>query len=244
MHRNFHVIVLKHQDYKERDRLYTFFTREEGKIIVRGSGARKSGAKLAPHLEPLMASFVVVARNRGRGTVTFALCEENFRYIRNHVQALCLARNSCDVVEQLLRSTDPQKELYDLVLMYLRTLDTLVAHNVATVTLRTVTYGFLTHLLAYLGWHVESRRCVHCKEVLQEQKSYIYSLQEGGFLCMTCQKNVRNIQRYSVILSRNAVIALWLFHTNSIPSLAKVKVSQDVCDELANFSMRRIAWVL
>ncbi len=240
---NFHAIVLTHQDHKERDRLYTFFTREVGKIVVRGSGARKSGAKLAPHLEPLMVSSIVVAKNRGRGTVTFALCEESFRHLRNHPQALRLARNSCDTAERFLRNDDPQEHLYDLVLIYLRTMDALAAHNIATLTLRTVTYGFLTQLLSHLGWHIESRRCVHCKDALQEQATYRYSLSEGGFFCATCQDNTHIAQQQSITLSRNTVVALRLFHTNSIPSLAKVTVSQDVCDELANFSMRRIAWV-
>ncbi len=240
---NCETIVLAHRDYGERDRLYTLFTRERGKLTVRGSGARKSGAKLAPHLEPLMRSHIVIAKNRGRGTVTFALCEESFAHLREEALALEAARGVVAATEKLLRDEDPHTDVYDTLLTYLRTMEVLSARTVSWRTYAVVTQGTYFHILSRLGWHVSPTTCVRCGGRLAQHAQYTYVLSEGGFVCASCYRASRVPAQHSLELSRDAVAALHVFCTNTIPSLAKLTVGEDVCDELALLTARRIAWV-
>lgn len=249
MQRTFTTIILKHQNYKERDRLYTLFTREMGKMTVRGSGARKSGAKLAPHLEPLMASHIVVAKNRGCGVITFALCEESFYHVRQERFACASARGVIDTVERLLRDNDPHRNMYDMLLLYLRTMDVLVAHNVASTVFSIVTQGLYFQLLAQLGWNVQINVCVRCSVRLAKSTQYTYLLGDGGFICADCLHGTIISQRQKIILSRDAAATLHVFGTqylsdSHLAHLAKLTVPQAVCDELTHFTTRRIDWVI
>ncbi len=247
MHVNFTTIILTHRDHKERDRLYTLFTRELGKITVRGSGARKSGAKLAPHLEPMMVSHVAIAKNRGRGTVTFALCEESFCYIRTYYRVQKLALGALSAVNHLLRDEDPHPSIYDLLVTYLHTMDALAQHHmlddVVEQTFCVVTQGFYFHLLARLGWDVVTHACIRCDGRLPAGAWYTYLLSEGGFICQSCLRGAVVAERQKIVLSRDATAALHVFARNNIPSLAKLGISESVCKELEYFTMRRIHWV-
>lgn len=243
MHINTTAIVLSHRDHKERDRFYTLLTRELGKIVVRGSGARKSGAKLSPHLEPLMVTHVAIAKNRGRGTVTFALNEESMPHVRAEVWMLDSVRAFVATVDRLMREDDPHPAVFDVVRVYLHTLDRLVEHGAPSETCAVVTQGAYSHLLARLGWHVETAACIRCHGALTKGETYTYVLGDGGFLCADCAHGSRVSQHQTVTLSRDAAAALHVFGTNSIPSFAKLSVSRAVCDELARLTQRRIAWV-
>lgn len=249
MHLNFTTIVLAHQDHKERDRLYTLFTRELGKIVVRGSGARKSGAKLAPHLEPMMLSYVAIAKNRGRGTLTFALCEDSFYHIREDDFAFSAVRGVLGMAKHLLRDEDPHRDVYDLLLAYLWTMDALAAHSASKTVLSVVTQGFYFHLLALLGWSVQTRQCVRCIERLEKSVQYTYLLSDGGFICKKCRVGMSISEKQKIVLSRDAAAALHVFETHHpsrshLANLAKLTVPQKVCDELALLTKRRIAWVV
>ncbi|MFA6027779.1 MAG: DNA repair protein RecO [Patescibacteria group bacterium] len=58
-------IVLKSVDYREADRLYTIFTKDYGKLVLRAMGVKKINSKLAGHLEPLTRSSLFIAQARG-----------------------------------------------------------------------------------------------------------------------------------------------------------------------------------
>ncbi len=52
------AIVLGKKEVGETDRLYTFYTREQGKVRVVAKGVRKPEAKLAGQLENLSSVLV------------------------------------------------------------------------------------------------------------------------------------------------------------------------------------------
>ena len=60
------AIVLKKREIGETDRLYTFMTREGGKVRAKAVGVRKSEAKLASSLETLMLSDIAIVRGKGK----------------------------------------------------------------------------------------------------------------------------------------------------------------------------------
>lgn len=249
MHINLDTIILSHRDHGERDRLYTLLTRERGKLTVRGSGARKSGAKLAPHLEPLMHSHVVVAKNRGRGTITFALCEESFYHVRAQNNAYIHARGVIDVIERLLRDGDIHRNLYTTLLMYMRTLDILVERKEQASAFCAVTEGCYFYILAMLGWYVQTYTCTRCAKRLSQSTSYTYLCADGGFICKNCLRETAIPREQKIILSRDAAAALRVFDTQyrrsaHIAHFAKVRMSQEICDELRNFTIRRMKWIM
>src|SRR3989339_1692485 len=72
------AIVLGKTDVGETDRIYTFYTREAGKIRAMGRGAKKSTAKLAGNLETGNLAEVWVMKGRGLGNISGAIALNHF----------------------------------------------------------------------------------------------------------------------------------------------------------------------
>lgn len=58
------VIVLKREAYRERDRRYTMYGRENGLLIAVARGSSSSSSKQAGHLEPFSESDVMIAKGK------------------------------------------------------------------------------------------------------------------------------------------------------------------------------------
>ena len=106
------AIVLKNREVGETDRLYTFYTKEQGKIRAVAKGIRKSGAKLASQLENGMRADVAVARTRGTGKITGALAEESYPNFRVRFGMLRTVLSSLDRFERLIQFDESDQELY------------------------------------------------------------------------------------------------------------------------------------
>lgn len=65
-----HAIVLKKEFLGDYDAIYTFFTKDYGKVSARAKSVRKIASRLAAHLEPGLLSGVRLVARGGRGERT------------------------------------------------------------------------------------------------------------------------------------------------------------------------------
>jgi len=70
--------VLGRRDHKESDRVYTFFSYDLGKIDIRARSARKTTAKLSPHMESASCVNAFVVDGKAGYTLAGADIEEPF----------------------------------------------------------------------------------------------------------------------------------------------------------------------
>ncbi len=242
-HSAYRVIVLAHRDVRERDRLYTVLAHHGDVFQVRGSGARRGGAKIAPHVEPLMHSHIMVARHRGRGVMTFALCEESFSALRMVPRAMEAARWLAACTARLARGGTPQPLLYALVLAALRTIDGAAQHTATHAQSRTVALAAFFGVLDLTGWRMNMRQCARCGAATpRKQAMYRYSFSDGGVVCC-----VRTTQ-HTVLLSRAAVAFIALATARDLVAshfgrIARVRVSQVVAEELWTVAQRQLRWL-
>ena len=231
------AIILKKRDVNETDRLYTFFTREAGKVTAIARGVRKPEAKLAGQLETLMLGGVIVAKGKGKGNVTGAIAEENFSELRSDETLLPMAMEAAGMLERILGEGEADEEMFRLVTSLLFALEA-CAEKRDYDRARLLLEGFFFHLLSMLGYRIEAGRCAGGGEALVRGERHSLSPEIGGIVC-EMHRGSR-----SMAVSEDGVKLLRLFLANPYESLGKIRVGDAGLAELEAMRKFFIQYIL
>ena len=125
MHITTKALVLRSVDYKERDKILTLFTRDQGKLTASARGCRKKGSAIAAGCQLLAWSEMVLYDYQGRWAVKEAAAERLFQGVRDDIGRLALGCYFAEVTELLAVEGEENPELLSLILNSLHVLDKL-----------------------------------------------------------------------------------------------------------------------
>ena len=191
------VIVLKHIDLGEADRVLTLFTPYRGKFHAIAKGSRRPGSKKAGHLELLCHSQLQVAQGRNLDVITQAQSLESFLHLRDEFWHMTCGFYLAELVDRFVEDHTQQKLAYELLVLALRALEedalemqqrrnagdeqTGPSYDRTQLLLR----YFEIDLLSLMGYEPVLRTCAHCHaEILPQENGFNASL--GGVLCPDC----------------------------------------------------------
>ncbi len=175
------VVVLRHADWGEADRILTFFSREAGKLRAIAKGARKLRSRKAGHLEPFTRVRLMLARGRDFWIVTQAETVDAYLPVRDDLLRTAYAAY---VVELLDRFTYEEGENRALYLLLVETLERVAALEDPFPAVR----YYEIRLLDLLGFRPELTRCVRCGNEIKPQDQY-FDAAQGGAVCPRCGEN-------------------------------------------------------
>ena len=220
------------KDIGEADRLYTFYTLEQGKVKAIARGVRKSQAKLAGHLENFCLVDFTVMKNRGMGNIASAIVEENFSNIRNDFNVLNNIFGVFSDFDRLIDDEEEDKANFSLLWSYLDALNkNIEKHEI-------LTQGFLFKLFGSLGYGISSQCCVHCQEKITDGENY-FDYQLSGISCAGCAKHLSN----KTIITSNTIKLVRIFACNQMNSLVKLNVSEKDINDLRRLSGNFMKWL-
>ncbi len=125
MHITTKALVLRSVDYKERDKILTLFTQDQGKLTASARGCRKKGSAIAAGCQLLAWSEMVLYDYQGRWAVKEAAAERLFQGVRDDIGRLALGCYFAEVTELLAVEGEENPELLSLILNSLHVLDKL-----------------------------------------------------------------------------------------------------------------------
>lgn len=224
------AIVLKKREVGETDRIYTFFTREAGKVASIAKGVRKSEAKLASALETGSKVEVMVVRTRGMGKIAGAVLEESYPSLRQNFEALRRIVEALTTVNRLVELDEKDEALYHLLERYLGVMSLLSGTGRAD-KLGLITEAFYFQLLFHLGYPLQLKVSVVSGMKLTPGKRYILSASEGGVLDQSEGSRVTD----GIFVSEDTIKLLRLFGQYSLVALCKVGGSEQAMVELSQF---------
>jgi len=230
-------VILKKRDIGECDRLYTFYSRESGKIQAFARGIRKPSAKLAGQLENFSTVSLIVMRSRGAGNIKSAFCEYSPIVMKSEFNTLRSSFFAAEMIDRLIETEEPDVRIFDLIIEFFGILETL-AQDMSLNKVLLMEQGFLFRLLRILGYALEVQSCVRCLGKIREHIHGI-SFFHGGILCETCVKDASNAQT----ISSETIKLLRIFENNSLPSLLKLHVSDSVIRETRRIGKLYVEWV-
>ncbi|MFH1460909.1 MAG: DNA repair protein RecO [Patescibacteria group bacterium] len=109
-------IIIKSANLGEIDRLITVYTKDFGKLAVKGKSIRKNQAKLKGHLELFLHSHLMIAPARGFDIITGAETIERFSQLRQDLSSLAIAYYFSELIDKLVVGPEKDEDIWQLLL--------------------------------------------------------------------------------------------------------------------------------
>lgn len=186
MNDSLNALILSQSDYKENDALVKTFSLEKGIVTFIAKGLLKSESKNASACMPFSESNLTYDDKEGSGLQILhsASLISSHRVLREDLNKQTIMTTICELTEQLLKDNyDPSlvQEIYRVVKQCLSTLEQTDKYA------HTITY-FLVSALNWLGVEPQVDECTLCGD----NQINSLSLDEGGFICVNCQKEIQS----------------------------------------------------
>ncbi len=241
MKHNYHAIALDKIDIGEADRLYTFYTLENGLVRVPARSVRKGKAKLAMQVEDFVLSHITIAQNYGRGTLAGAVAENYFIFLHENLSALECVDVVRTVFLSIMDENERDEHVFGLFVIYLREMDKLsqkVDLKDQNISLNWFTYAFLIKLFSLQGYNFYIHKCSMCNSEIGEVRNG-FSASSGGVLCTNCLYN-----EYFCSVDPDTLKALRIIKNNDLALLSKVIIHNNVYKQLKDIVYNIEKWVM
>ncbi len=220
-------IVLDSNAMGESDLVVTLFTLEHGKVRCVAKGARKSKRRFMNALEPSTFLHAVI-RESSRSTLFFlenATVKNVFESLRTDYTSFVMASLAMELVDLWCRQNQQEKQIYDLLLWYLTSLDgTGVPRQKMVLTL-----VFKTRLLDACGHFPPLGICARCKKEIYSRQA-AYQPATGQLLCGGCKKEVNRH-----FLDLGAIRTMEYWQSRPAKRLMRLQVSRFVMNQIWHY---------
>jgi len=109
-------LILKKEDQKEADRVFSVYTENFGKLELLAKGERKIESKLRGGLELFYLSEIEFIQGKTYKTLTDAILIDNFKNLRKNLRALSVAHKISEVLDNLVKGQEPDEKIWQLIL--------------------------------------------------------------------------------------------------------------------------------
>ncbi|HOM77749.1 MAG TPA: DNA repair protein RecO [bacterium] len=182
-YRNVTCIVLKSVNYKDADKIFTLYSKEEGRITATAKGVRKISSKRAGSLDTLnLVRLSYFEGTNEHKTITEVKNLSSFRNIKSNKEKMGLAYK---IVGLLLKNVDensPDEKLFSTLEKAFNLMDDNAVPDSA------VLLYFYINFMNSLGYKLQLSRCVFCGAKLSKDwLSAWFSIEKGGLVCNKCR---------------------------------------------------------
>ncbi len=224
-------IVLKRIDLGEADRILTVLTPPFGKLRVVAKGVRRMPSRLAGHVELFTRSQMMLAKARNLDIVTQSETVDAYRALHEDLVRIAHASYTAELLDAL---TPDGQENYPVYRLAVETFGLISSEPHSARVLR----WFEVQLLGYMGYAPELQRCVVCRGEIAPTLN-VFSPTQGGVVCQSCRRP--GVGRD---ISVNALKLLRLMQRTAYPALARVRIDDDLHQELLAIMQSYITYFL
>jgi DNA repair protein RecO (recombination protein O) len=175
-------IVLRSANYRDADKIYTLYSRQEGKISAAGRGVRKVSSKRSGSLDTFnYIKMDYFATPNGHRTITELSHQKSFRHLKNSSPRTSVAYKLVSYILKNVSEEAPDPNLFHALLKSLNLLDT------PGISPEAVVSYFRIRLMQSLGYGLVLHKCVLCSLPLSGSWDRCgFSLDRGGLVCPQC----------------------------------------------------------
>ncbi len=119
------AITLTKKPWREADSLYSFYTREMGKVVAICQGARKIQSKLNAHLEPFGAADILVASGKNFDRVAGAARVKYFFGISASIEKAFAAARVLHFLDAFIKPGVRDERIFSVLANFLNAVDVL-----------------------------------------------------------------------------------------------------------------------
>lgn len=182
-------IIIKKNNVREADKIFTIITDNLGKIKAYGRSTGKINSKLGGHLDLFTNSNLVLARGRSMPTLVYANATDNFKNIKSNLTKTGIAFYASELLDNFLLEDYKDTRIYRLLYYFFITLD--VPNIEDLVQVKILFWSFELKLLNLLGFLPELERCVKCEKKITKTNNN-FDFTSGGFICFDCYNDSKS----------------------------------------------------
>lgn len=224
------AIVLSRQPKHEADMQLRVFTWSFGKLDLVARGLRRSGSKLAGHLEPFNLCELLILRGRHHDYIASAWSLNSFYDLKSDLNKVYFAGQALKLFDRLVRSSQADPSLFILLESYLESLSG--EDDGLSQSLGLLYYNFfLAKLLAILGTSPELAVCIQSGELITPGHNYL-DIERGGLLCSRCFQSMASPPETVCKIGDNVIRLLRLAVDFEFANLRKIVLSSHDLKEL------------
>ena len=165
-------LILKKENRGETDQLFTFYTRDFGKIEILGKAIRKISSKLRSGADIFYLSEIEFIQGKAYKTLTDAILIGKFENLRKDLKRLAVAYKISEVLNDLVKNEEKDEKIWRLILETFDKLDNL---SLFPVNYFLIYYYFLWNFFSILGYAPEIYHCSICQKKLYPGRLYFSS---------------------------------------------------------------------
>lgn len=215
------AIIIKNRDYRETDKLVTFFSEQQGKAAAVARGIKKPASSLRACVQPFCHSMLYLNAGKELGTITQGSIINFYGNCREDLKRTLYIMYILELLDKTLMEHVPLPGLYEIVLAILD------YFNEVGLNLLAIRY-FETALLINLGYKPVLDQCVICGS---NQNLLAFSIPEGGTVCSQCYSTTA----LTVRLPGEILALLKLFMNSSLKTVTRVKTTTGIKMQLEKF---------
>lgn len=176
------AIVIGKRNFRENDRIITFYTRIYGKLTALVKGIRKMENRFGSALELFTYNEILLWEKKKGDLLILTQCQtkESFFKIRSDLKKIASALYLIDLAGELTKEKDKNIDIFNLLFAFLHLLENTGKYG-------TIISSFELRLLYTLGFGPELDKCVHCKNTFAKDIQH-FSFSLGGIICKNCVK--------------------------------------------------------
>jgi len=214
--------VLKKNDLREADQVFSIYTQDFGKLKILGKAIRKIKSKLRAGAGLFYLSEIEFIQGKTYKTLTDAIVIDKFKNTRKDLERLKIAYQIAETADNLISGQEKDEKIFNLLNEVFSILN--------NCKLKIVYYYFLWNLLSILGYQIDLYNCAVCQKKLVPQKLCFNSGE--GIICSECSGNLKDKSEISPDIIK--ILRLFLGKNQNI--LSRLKIQDLHKKELENIS--------
>jgi DNA repair protein RecO (recombination protein O) len=215
------AIIIKNRDYRETDKLVTFFSEQQGKAAAVARGVKKPASSLRACVQPFCHSMLYLHAGKELGTITQGSIINFYGNCREDLQRTLHIMYILELLDKTLMEHVPLPQLYKTVLAVLDHFDEVGFNQLAI-------RFFECALMANLGYKPVLDQCVVCSA---RKNLTAFSIPEGGMVCSQCRSDAD----FAVNIPGEILALLKLFHYGSLKTVTRVRTTDSIKAQLERF---------
>lgn len=225
------AIILKSQDYKENDKIITFFGKNTGKMRALVKGAKKSNSKLRGATQSFSITDLTLTKGKSMPIVINGEVKKSFVGISDDYLAINYACILGEFVDKIMPEAESDTEVYDLLKVGIMAMSERNAWSGCM--------GAIFRLMEHMGYGAEYQSCIFCgTELKNESRIYCH---EDGLACEACSKESGE---HGYLLSRESVVAIRFLQELAVENMRQVYASTRAKAEIEQYIELQLSNIL
>lgn len=174
-------IILKIGEKGEADQIFNVFTKDFGRLELRGKSIRKGRSKLKMSMPLFSYVRIDFVEGKAFNTLTDAYLVCGFQNAKKSLSKLSLFYRIAGITLSLVHGQEKEERIFHLLLRVFQRID---KDSFSKEELKTLFCIFSFHLLYFLGYKVYTEKCIFCGEKIIKKCSFIPK--DRAVACCSC----------------------------------------------------------